>query len=58
MKALGLLKFLGFFLKLSVLGAPMWVCISLLALVVLVTAYAYRRVKKRSEAQSIGELTD
>jgi hypothetical protein len=56
MKVLGLLILM--FCKMSVLGVPMWVTISFLALVALVLVYWYRRFKKRSEAQSAGELTD
>jgi membrane protein implicated in regulation of membrane protease activity len=47
-----------FFFKWSLLGVPLWVCISVLAPLALALAYWYRRLKKRSEAQSAGELVD
>jgi membrane protein implicated in regulation of membrane protease activity len=46
------------FFKWSVFGVPLWVSISVLAPVALALAYWYRRLKKRSEAQSTGELAD
>jgi membrane protein implicated in regulation of membrane protease activity len=57
MKGIGLLLAAMFF-KWSVLGVPLWVSISVLAPVALAFAYWYRRLKKRSEAQSAGELAD
>jgi membrane protein implicated in regulation of membrane protease activity len=48
----------AFFFKWSVLGVPLWVSISVLAPLALALAYWYRRLKKRSEAQSAGELAD
>jgi hypothetical protein len=58
MKALGLLKFVGLFFKMTLLGVPMWVTTSMLALVALLAVYGYRRSKKRSEDHSAGELAD
>lgn len=46
------------FFKWSVLGVPLWVSVCLLAPVSLGLAYWYRRLKRRSEDQSAGELTD
>jgi hypothetical protein len=46
MKALGLLKFVLFFFKMTFLGVPMWVIISALALVALVAVHWYRSVQE------------
>jgi membrane protein implicated in regulation of membrane protease activity len=56
MKVIALL--VGFFFKWTVLGVPLWVSVSVLAPLAVALAYWYRRLKKRSQAQSAGETAD
>ncbi|MCV7408212.1 hypothetical protein AWC05_18900 [Mycobacterium florentinum] len=46
------------FFKWSVVGVPLWVSIFVLALVGLVVAYWYRRLKKRSETETADESAE